>query len=317
MTQIEMPFLQRMFSATRRSTEPRLLAAWDMERIDLEELSRSDFDLGADLAGRTTLLCRGHHWASLTRDALTKYSGPRDLATALKNMAEEINTTRFFDEGKISLARSSILLAPPKDHHVRRSEREMNVSRLRAWAAENMLSIEGEVFIRVREPALRLDIGYIHGGQYHSTVRVADLKPYHTMDTSGFLTTINEKQDLLDIAKEYFQIDKASMMQELKGDAFERLSCATNNTSEVAARSLVGIAMGVRWDRPAISAQLTMALDTMEENLHDEDKLTELADLLVDHVHMFSFPVSAFVRIAVERWNDRPITPGHAPGMHL
>lgn len=322
MTQIEMPFLQRMFSATRKSAEPRLLAAWDMERIDIEELSTSDFEQGADLARTTTLLRDGHHWANLTRDVFPEYRAgfTKELSAALLNTAQSIDATRFFRGGKISLPQSSILLKPPKDRYIVRTEREVNVTRLRAWADQNLLSVEGEIFIRVREPALFLDFaGPYLNDQCMMSFNVAGLVPFHRRESCGVLATISEKDDIRCLAEELLRTDRRVIsLDELEDDVFERLTCPTDDVKEVLSRSLVSVAKRFDYNTPNAPAQLTKAVKqwlAIEENQDDEEKLTELSDLLADHVCMIRFPLSTAVKMAVDRWNDRPITNVHAHGM--
>lgn len=97
---IAMPFLQRLYAATDKSPEPREMAAWDMERLRLEELSISEFELGADLWGVKTFLSGGDHWASLVGAAWpTRSSRDAGNEVAAANLAdllaEHQSETRF------------------------------------------------------------------------------------------------------------------------------------------------------------------------------------------------------------------------------
>lgn len=324
---IEMPFLHRLCAATSRSSDPREMAAWDMERLRLEELSYSDFEPGADLGEKRTLLENGNHWASLVgavyhSRSLYDREGSA-LAAALKRaalnrLANEIDCTRFFAEGRTKLSQTSILKKTPKPEYIHTSQREANIAKLTYWVNDNLVSVEGEVFVKVRDPAVYLDIvGPFEDQRCYMILKTADLHPVLVSQDYGILATINGRHELNDLAHNLLSSDSRMMRidSQFAIGAFDKMHCATEDTSDMAARTLVSIARRMTWSAQRVlnPPKFTAAIAKMfkePEREFDQVRIAHLADLLAEYVPAMKFPLSLMTKIALERWHDRPISLG-------
>jgi hypothetical protein len=317
---IEMPFLHRLYAATSKSPEPREMAAWDMERLEIEDLSISDFEPGAELGDKKTFIAREHHWASLVGAVYphhARYELAKDeLSNVFTVLAHRIGCSRFFAVGSTKLPQTSILMATPKTQYIRSSQREVNVANLSAWVQENLVSVDGELFVRVREPAIYLDIiGPFNDEKCFMTIRAAALSPASVSEDHGILSTISDRYELLELAHNLLSSD-ARMMRvdsDFKGGAFDRIHSTSEDASDMAARTLVAQAkrMTSYSHRHYGPAKLFEALSKefkKPEREFRQARLDHLADLLSEHVHEMRFPMSTMTEIALDRWNSRSIT---------
>lgn len=317
---IEMPFLHRLCSATTKSPEPREMAAWDMERLRLEDVSRSDFEPGAYLGDKATFIFRGHHWASLVGAVLPHHVRPEPgmdkLAVALLHLVQRIDCSRFFAEGGAKLPQTSILAKTPKAEYIRSSERELNVSKLSAWVQENLVSIEGEVFARVREPAIYMDIvGPFDNQKCFITIKAAGLSPASASDDHGILSTISGRHELLTTARDIHSTDVRMLRVDNKIErvAFDGMHSTTEDSSDMAARSVVALAKRMARKRyecpPKLFSALSKSLKKRGQEF-DEDSVDHLASLLAESVGEIKFPMSLMTTITLDRWHARPIALG-------
>ncbi|MCV9963861.1 hypothetical protein OIU34_18455 [Pararhizobium sp. BT-229] len=317
---IEMPFLHRLCSATNKSPEPREMAAWDMERLQLEDVSKSDFEPGANLGDKATFILGGQHWASLVSAVLPRHvrHDPEvdKLTVALSDLAYRIDCSRFFAEGRAKLPQTSILSKTPKSEYIRNSQREVNVANLSAWVHENLVSVDGEVFARVREPTVSMDIvGPFYAESCYITIQAPGLSPASASEDHGLLSTISGRNDLLDLARGLLSSDGRMLRIDNKIEigAFQRMHSTIEDASDMAARSVVALAKRMARNRyecpPKLFSALSKAFKKRGQEF-DEDSVDHLASLLAESVGEIKFPMSLMTTITLDCWHVRPITLG-------
>lgn len=316
---IEMPFQQRLYAATDKSPEPREMAAWDMERLRLEELSISDFEHGADLVDAKTFLRGGEHWASLVGAVWSgkrfHHSGGDELSAALASLVQNIDCSRFFAEGYSNLPQTSIMRKPPKVEHIRSSQREVNVANLSAWVQDNLVSVAGDVFVRVREPAVYLDfIGPFYNDNCYMHIRPGRLSSASASEDHGILSTINGRHELLSLAQDLLASDERLFRLDIKFEngVFDKMDSRLEDTSDIAARTLVTQARRLsRRNYSPESLRPTLVKEFKKrEREFDQERLDYLAELLTEHQSEMGFPASLMTEITLDRWNNRPIDLG-------
>lgn len=320
MTIVEIPFLHRLYAATDKSPVPREMAAWDMERLRLDELPISELELGADLVDRKTYLWRGSHWATLLGAVcppwvLRDFEGKNEMAAALAYLIHQIDPSRFFAEGRNKLPRTSILTKPPKVDHIRTSQRELNVANLSTWVQDNLMSVGGEVFVRVREPSVSLDVvGPFEFNRCYMTLKCPELIAASASEDHGILSTISGRHDLLALATGLLSSDERMIRVDSKfqDGVFEKMGSSDEDAADMAARTLV--AQSKRLSRRNHADQ--KLADTLRrefkkpEREFGQDRLDLLADLLEEGIPEMNFPLSLMTRIVLDRWHDRPVVLG-------
>lgn len=319
---VEIPFLQRMVASTLKTPEPRKLAAWDRETIELDELSSSDFEIGAVVGDIRTLVTGGHHWMPINLAyPSVMYGVQKDESPerAIGGLMMSIDCTRFFAGGRELVAQTSILRKPPATELIRSSERATNVVRLKDWVADNLASVDGQVYVRVKEPVLCLDIhGPFHTEQ-DGYISVKVLAPRHLDDQAyeyGIMSTVGGRHEMLAeakrLTKKYPGINRID--RGIGEDTFRTMSNSLEDTAEVARRTLVTLAHRLTWSRNAhkVPAPLAQAIKRMfkdpAKNISTWD-LEDIADLISENLHAIGFPLGIKAQMALDRWQARPITP--------
>jgi hypothetical protein len=317
---VEVPFLHRLHAATDKTPVPRDMAAWDSERLRLEEVSFADLELGADLVSKKTYLWRGYHWANLLSAVIPPWSFNRvvdsdKMSIALSYVIRKIDPSRFFGENLRKLPQTSILLKSPRFEHIHSSQRELNVANLTAWVQDNIMAVDGDVFVRVREPSVSLSVvGPFERGECYMTLRCPDLIPASTSEDHGILSTINGRHELLALAKDLLNSDKrmTRIDRDLEGRVFNAMSSSYENPADMTARTIVAHArfLSLRDHLyPKMARALAKEFKKPEREFGPE-RLDRLASFLEEGISEMNHPQSLVTRIALERWHDRPVNLG-------
>ncbi|MDW9481292.1 hypothetical protein GOB57_21845 [Sinorhizobium meliloti] len=314
---ITMPFLQRMRTATAKTPEPREIAAWDSEPLRLAEFSVSDFEQGSELGSDRTITAEGKHWAKLTEvfpnipDA-----GTERVSSALECLAISIDCSRFFANGREKLPQTSILKKPPSQSLIRHSEREVNVAKLDDWVRENLVCVEGEPYVRVREPTVCLDfVGPFEGERCYLTLKRGKLvpAPYEEYE-HAVMATISGRYELMALATELLASDRRVMhfTNAIDQAVFASMTSSAEDPADVARRSLVNIAN--KMTQPIYLHRVPEKLVTTLKRVcreggwdFDNDRLEKVADLIGHNVPTMKFPMNVMVGIILDRWHQRPV----------
>lgn len=322
-----MPFLHRFRGTSGRRPDVRELAAWDTAKVDLPDYSAADFEPGVSLPTKRTLFRDGAHWANIlgtTLGADMLYNPDEDgMAPAMARLANAIDCSRFFDDG-IALPSADTLSKMPLERHVEWSQRDSNVARLREWADENLASIDGELFVKVREPTLRLMAystsveteAYLH-------VRIDRFKPILAKDDFGVLFRLGERDTLVERTAEIVEsnpvishvvtvideLDWSAMTEDFpQGSDVERRTIVSTGNS-VGIWGIRGQA-GMKKDPASEELRLLASLDETSADISD---LESAADILsVQRIEPASHAI--IVREAVRRWHDRTVHPELSTG---
>ena len=114
---VEMPFFQKSTGRSPNRSDVRELVSFDKDVMDLPEFSLSDFDPGADVGNDIrTLIKEGRHWAYFGT-AVTGCLDYRQVDAdgrerAMRDLSNMIDTTRFFDGGRMKLKINSVMSEP-------------------------------------------------------------------------------------------------------------------------------------------------------------------------------------------------------------
>nr|WP_250807392.1 hypothetical protein [Neorhizobium tomejilense] len=319
---IEMPFLHRMRAATAKTPEPREMAAWDSEWLTLTDVSVTETDEGAELGKARTITINGHHWAGLTEVYPVNrilHEGALPIPFALGCLAMSIDCSRFFDRGREKLPQTSILKKTPSADLVRSSQRELNVAKLTDWVAENLVCVDGQPYVRVKEPTIYLDVvGPFNNEQCFMTLKLAGLVPESSDGHDhGIMSTISGRHDLLTLAEGLLASDNRMMRidKDIRSTTFASMTSSLEDPADVATRNLVNLGKQMRWamNRHKVSEKLLTALGRLARDGRygdGDDWPDRLADVIGHHVSELKFPMNVMAEIILDRWHQRPIALG-------
>ena len=338
---IEMPFLHRIRAATAKTPEPREMAAWDSERLALAEMSKADFEKGAEVGHRTltsgnseeiieTIVLDGRHWAELTKvypDTKSFEHGLDPISYALMLVADQIDCTRFFSGGREKIAQTSILKKTPRSEYVHSSQREVNVANLTDWVESNLVSVDGTAYARVREPTVYLDfIGPFHGEQSFAELQMTPLTAADsgTRYEHGMLATISDRFELTKLARDLEAKDSRIMhyTNKIGAKIFKTMRSYAEDPADVAGRSMMNLARHLhrRTKHVDIAESLHVWLHRfIKKNDGDADieNMDQLADMIGRNVGVLGYPDNLRSEIVLDRWHNRPIDLGIGrPGPH-
>jgi hypothetical protein len=320
---IEMPFIQRYVGRTKNLSEVRQLAAWDQERVKLAEHGLSEFEIGSHFGdGVHTLYREGSHWAYYG----TSVTGKLDHRTidvfavgrALTALTQSVDMTRFFPGGRVDIRVSGMPHSPPDPKWTEETERDLIVSRLIGWVGENIVTIDGNLAVRVGEPSLRVRISADDSAGMHGLIVQRDkLTPLHSIHAVGIhfsLDEVGEIQDALTTAvNDHSHLDGFKFIHDAEEMASMTLcAAATESMYERSLLSVVHDAVGQRLVG-RYSKQLAETVGELKELLlldepeRTDDVLERMADGLNRLRPNLEKSRLIIALATLDRWHDRPI----------
>jgi hypothetical protein len=316
---VSMPFLHRMRAATIKTPQPREIAVADREFITLGKRTASDFEQGARIGNWTTLVAEGGHWASLTSVYPNEGYGSegRDpIDHAFKSLSMSIGCERFYADEWESLPLTSVLQKSPPPSMIESSQREVNVSKLANWATDNLVSVDGVPFVRVKEPTVHLTVYGPFGGRT-CFLRLSLTKTAPEADDRydyGIMSTISGRHELLKLANRLLASERGMLRVEndIAPEAFDQMTSAAEDEADVAKRSLVRFA----WETVR-----TIHINSSPERLvkglrpffrhprpeFGQDDLDRMAELIGRDAGNLDCPRDIVAGIIVDRWHQRPV----------
>ena len=320
---VEMPFLQKSTGRSPNRSDTREIVSFDKDTMDLAEYARSDFDSGADVGnGIGTLLKAGRHWAYFGT-AVTGCLDYRPLdadgrARAMRELSLMIDTTRFFDGGRMRLKINRVMSSPLPARWIESTERETNLARLREWVDDNVAVIDGHLAIRVGEPSLRLMTSEPDKhGVYALWIMREKLLPDLARYSSGLHFSLDDRDTVRQIAKHAVNTHPLAdswkvMLEDGVIDRMEGGLSTGESMHERTLRSLaaVVVAKGPCGKNGRALLHLFDQLDTLNDmptGQTDDSVLDQMMGNLVAVSRNINPSTSILVTMAAERWEDRPV----------
>lgn len=320
---VEMPFLQKSTGRSPNRSDIRDIVCFDKDTMDLAEFSLSDFDPGADLGdGIGTFLRAGRHWAYFGT-AVTGRLDNRPLdangrARAMRELSLMIDTTRFFEGGRMKLKINRVMSKPLPDRWIESTERETNLARLREWVGHNVAVIDGHLAVQVGEPSLRLRTSEPdkHGACALWIIReklLPDLARYN----AGLHFSIDDRDTVLEIAQHSVKTNPLTDYWKimLEDGVIDRMKAGFPTDENMHERTLRSLAADVVGKGPRGKNGRAMqhhfdyldTLDDMPMGQTSEDELDRMMEHLVAISSNIHPSTSILVDMAAERWEDRPV----------
>ncbi len=320
---VEMPFLQKSMGRSPNRSDIREIVCFDKDSMDLAEFSLSDFDPGADLGdGIGTLHRAGRHWAYFGT-AVTGCLDNRPLdangrARAMRELSLMIDTTRFFEGGRMKLKINRVMSQPLPARWIESTERETNLARLREWVDHNVAVIDGHLAVQVGEPSLRLRTSEPdkHGACALWIIReklLPDLARYN----AGLHFSIDDRDTVLEIAQHSVKTNPLTdywkiMLEDGVIDRMKAGFPTDENMHERTLRSLAAdvVDKGPRGKNGRALLHLFDQLDTLNDmptGQTDDSVLDQMMGNLVAVSRNINPSTSILVKMAAERWEDRPV----------
>jgi hypothetical protein len=316
---VSMPFLHRMRAATIRTPKPREIAVADREYLTLAERKVSDFELGAQIGNWTTLVADGGHWASLTSVYPNQGYGSENrdpIEHAFKSLSMSIGCERFYADEWECLPQTSILQKLPPPDMIESSQREVNVAKLADWAADNLVSVNGVPFVRIKEPTVHLTVYGPFGGRT-CFLRLCLSKIAPEADDQyehGIMATISGRHELLELANRLHASDENMLRVEndIVHETFAQMTSAAEDEAEVARRSLVRFARETveTLHRNSSPDRLVKGLKPFFRHPRPkfgQDDLDRMAELILRDAANLGCPRDIVAGIIVDRWHQRPV----------
>jgi hypothetical protein len=330
MTKITLPFMHRFAGRTPKNDKIRYLAAWDSVEVDIPECLLAGFDRGAILLPeRTTFSRDGEHWAFFDERILGIDRPTTSLADLplhdLRVLIGRVGPSTFFDEGATHLRHTDILLRTPSTRLVEFSQRHSIVERLKQYARENMADVGGRLMVRVHEPSLTLNAWCRPNkpnekAMCYLQLHVAKLAPWQAQRHDGGLHySINELDELLELASSLVtpqsECDELMVMCDRKHlDRLELLEEPIEDMNERSVRAIAGnlVARRERQLSQATGslARLSAMILKVQSEMSEDDH-NELLDVMMAFQPKMNLAERMIVRLAEERWNDRPLSIGN------
>nr|WP_250807489.1 hypothetical protein [Neorhizobium tomejilense] len=320
---VEMPFLQKSTGRSPNRSDIREIVSFDKDTMDIAEFALSDFDPGTNLGnGIGTLHKAGRHWAYFGT-AVTGCLDYRPLdahgrARAMRDLSLMINTTRFFDDGRMKLKINRVMSAPLPSRWIESTERETNLARLREWVADNVAMIDGHLAIRVGEPSLRLTTSEPDKqGTCALWIMREKLLPDLAHYNPGLHFSLDDRDTMQQIAIREVnanpQVDSWKVM--LESGVIERMEVGFQTDENMYERTLRSLAAAVVGKGPRgknVSAlqhhfDHLDTLDDMPTGQTDDVELDRMMGNLVTVSHNIHPSTSILVGMAAARWEDRPV----------
>jgi hypothetical protein len=320
---VEMPFYHKFTGRSPNRSDIREIVCCDKDLMDLTEFSLSDFETGAHFGdGIGTLVKEGRHWAYFGTSTTGRLDNrPVDdfgRATAMRKLSDMIDTTRFFEGGRIKLKVNRLMSNPLPARWIESSERESILTQLREWVGENVAIIDGNLAIRVGEPSLRLvpSASNVHGVAALRVRRDA-LVPDLATHQSGIHFALDDITAMRTFAQKavdtYARLDGWEVM--LRKGTLESMKRGLRTDEHMHERSLRSIAASVVARGPRTRRERDLrhhfdCLDTLNDMPTGQTDDAEL-DRMMNHLSIVSPDVgqiaSLMVELAAEQWEDRPV----------
>lgn len=327
---VEMPFLQRSSGRSPNRSDIRDMVCFDRDNMNLAEFSLSDFHRGAALGnGIGTLYKEGEHWAyfgtSVTGCMDNRPLDADGRARAMRNLSKMIDTTRFFDGGRLKLKLNRVMSEPLPSRWIESSEREIILARLREWVDGNVAMIDGHLALRVGEPSLVISATEPdkHGVCGLRVIRER-LLPDLAHNTPGIHFPVGERSAMVDYARETVNTNPLTdswnaMLEEGVLESMDEGIPTFDNMHERTLRSLAAevVEKGPRGKNAKATQPDFDFLDTLDDMPKGQVEDSVLDDMM-EHLVKVSRNVhpstAILVEMAAAHWDDRPIA---AAGMGL
>ena len=320
---VEIPFIMRFTGHTPNNGAIRQIASYDTHRMDIADLSPSEFTEGSYLGGGIgTLLKDGEHWAYWgTSEAGSLDNRPIDehaRGRAMSNLTSMIDTTRFFDEGRAKLLVNRLMSKPPHEKYIVTSERERNVGRLSDWIMDNVAMIGDHLAVKVGEPSMRLLASEPDDrGRVALWVARERLTPLLGRYGGGIHVPIAERAEIVDLARESVRTNPMTdkMLVMMEDEEFARITTEYEPVEDMHERSLRSLASAVTSKGPrgkngkAVLPHFER-LDTLADMPVGSVSAADLDAMMDDLVAVSANAhptISILIGIAATRWEDRPV----------
>lgn len=321
---VEMPFFHKFTGRSPGRSDIREIVSVDKDIMDVAEFSLSDFETGAHFGdGIGTLVKNGCHWAyfgtSITGRLDNRPVDDFGRMVAMRKLSKMIDTTRFFEDGRMQLKLNRLMSNPLPTKRIESSERVSTLTRLRDWVGGNVAVIDGNLAIRVGEPSLRLvpSASDDHGVAQLWVMRDALLPDLATHEP-GIHFALDDIEVMRTFAQNavdtYAKLDGWKVM--LPDGTLETMTRGLPTDENMFERTLRSIAASVAARGPKTSAARILRhhfdyLDTLNDMPTGQTEEAELVRMM-DHLSIVAPTVgeaaSLMVEIASDQWEERPFS---------
>ena len=321
---VELPFLNRLVGHTPRDPEIRVLVARDKAEVEIPHRRFMAFDLGARLSslardggGVETLELDGSHWASVGDGPLGARSKEVPLDKLGKgrlfSLMESLDTSMFFDAGRVRLNSRTTLRSTPPARMVAESQRERIFERLYEWAANNLLVVDGTLYTKVHEPSLVMTVTPKLDRTMTLEIKADRLLPWGSpLMTPGAHFRVDEHEAVVAQAEEMRRISGSSGFVFMIGNG---TSLEAPSSEDMVERGIVATAWHiVRNQKPGTKnhdaielRRLLCELERSSDDLNRDPFVEAMVDRFEGASRNLGPLVAAMAEMSVARWTDRPM----------
>ncbi len=320
---IDFPFLQRFTGRSPNRGDIRDMICWDVHRMHIPEFELSDFVRGVDFGDDIhTLYKDGEHWAyyagSVKGVRNPAPASADDLLFVFRSLSCTVDTTRFFDEGRIRRQTSRTMSEPLAAKWVESTQRDRNVTRLEEYVFNNVATIDGHLAVRVGEPSMRLvtsepDDNGVCRLQLHRDM----LTPFQTPHHPGIHVATTDIPEIISQAllkvEHHPGIDEFKVM--LEEEVLDRIVCHVASSDDMHERTIDSLATAAAEKRLKGYSRNSANehFDTLLRfrNLEYAERTADTYESAMDALlHLYgntTKPAHILVEMAAERWHNRPI----------
>lgn len=328
MTIIKLPFLHRFVGRTPKNDQIRTLAAWDIIDVEIPERHLAGFDLGANISSETATYSKdGEHWAYFSNDRLGVRNPEQLLSdmnlTSLRWLMQQIDPSLFFDEGPVRVSPSKTLSRTPPARLIEHSQRERSADRISRYVSENLSLVSGHLMVRVHEPSFVLNAwNRPKDKKCYLQLHAPKLTPMHsTSHKYGLHFPLDELEDVLALSSSLVSPDNDcdELMVMMSKEQQDLVEAFEPSTEDMTARSLQAIAVVFTSSHlrslsaaPADHPLVTMSTLSLKPACQmTDDDFARLLEAMNALKSKFDPAERLLLRLAEERWHDRPVNVSH------